>query len=62
MKKIENYINGSISKSTSKKVAPVFDPSIGEIQSEVSLSNKSDFEKTLNSSLDSFYQWSEVTP
>ena len=62
MKKIENYIDGNISKSSSNKTSPVFDPSIGEIQSEVSLSNKSDFEKTLQNSLDSFYKWSEVTP
>ena len=42
MKKIENYIHGK-TVSKSKKIIPVFDPSIGEKSGEVVLSNKDDF-------------------
>ena len=41
---------------------PVYDPSKGEIISEVILSNKEDFDKTIESSEKAFLSWSEVTP
>ncbi len=61
MKKIENYINGSL-QSNSKKFIPVDDPSKGEKIAEVILSNDEDVEKTINSSSEAFIKWSEVTP
>jgi|TARA_B100001971_G_C18249006_1_gene576644 malonate-semialdehyde dehydrogenase (acetylating)/methylmalonate-semialdehyde dehydrogenase len=61
MEKIANYINGSISSSSSNFL-PVFDPSTGEIISEVVLSDESDFINTVKSSEKAFQEWSHVTP
>ena len=44
MKKINNYINGKNNQGSSKKTLPVFDPSTGERQAEVILSNNEDFQ------------------
>ncbi len=62
MKKIENYINGNIVKGNSLRYIPVENPSTGEIISEAILSDSKDFEKTVNSSLKAFENWSQVTP
>jgi len=61
MKKIENYINGSIS-SISSKTLPVHDSSTGEIIANVVLSNEDDFQKIINSSEKAFNDWSSVSP
>ncbi len=61
MKLIENYTNGNI-VSNSKKRLPVYDPSKGEIISEVINSDEKDFEQTINSSMKAFENWSNVTP
>ena len=61
MKKIENFINGS-SQSYSKNFMPVYDPSKDEIIAEVVLSDKTDYEKIIQSSIEAFLKWSEVTP
>ncbi len=61
MKKIENYIHGSLS-SDSKKTLSVEDSSKGEVISEVVLSNQKDFDKVLESSEKGFYNWFQVTP
>ena len=61
MKKIENFINGS-SQSYSKNFIPVYDPSKDEIIAEVVLSDKTDYEKIIQSSIEAFLKWSEVTP
>ena len=61
MKKINNYINGELS-SVSKEYLPVIDPSIGQQVSEVVMSNKDDFDKTLKSSLQAQMVWSQITP
>ena len=50
MKKINNYINGKNNQGSSKKTLPVFDPSTGERQAEVILSNNEDFQEALESS------------
>ena len=60
MKKIENYINGSI-KSNSKIFLPVFDPSKGEKSGEVVLSNHDDFNDVIKSSEKAFNEWSLFT-
>jgi len=61
MKKIKNYIHGSISGSSSKFL-PVFDPSKGEISGKVILSNIDDFNNTIKSSEKAFKEWSNFTP
>ncbi|PPR41448.1 MAG: putative 3-oxopropanoate dehydrogenase [Alphaproteobacteria bacterium MarineAlpha5_Bin12] len=62
MKKINNYINGKFSISSSKRFSPVYDPSTGEVQAEVVLSNKDDFDQMIENSENSFLEWSKVTP
>tara|TARA_Y100000590_G_C15741235_1_gene1020334 strand:- start:3353 stop:4843 length:1491 start_codon:yes stop_codon:yes gene_type:complete len=62
MKKISNFINGQKITASSKRTSPVFDPSTGEIQAEVILSNKKDFDEVVESSKKSFNEWSVVTP
>jgi len=61
MKKIKNFINGEHS-SFSNKYLPVYDPSTGEIISEVILSDNDDFQHAINSSKKAFIEWSNVTP
>ena len=61
MKKIKNYINGSIS-SVSQKFLDIEDPSKGEKIGEVTLSSREDFHKVIESSQKAFLNWSEVTP
>ena len=62
MKKIENYIDGKITTGNSKKYLHIDDPSTGEVISEVILSDDTDFEKTVQSSVKAFSEWSIVTP
>ena len=62
MNKIGNYVNGKYIKGSSNKSLPVYDPSTGEVQSEVILSNKDDFNEVINISKNSFYKWSNTTP
>ncbi len=62
MKKINNYINGKLTQSSSNRFSPVYDPSTGEVQAEVVLSNKKDFDQTVENSEKSFFEWSQVTP
>ncbi len=61
MKKIINYIGGSHS-SLSNKFQNIYDPSTGEIQGEVVLSNINDLEATIQSSKKGFQMWSSQTP
>jgi len=62
MSKIGNFINGKHVESSSKDKLEIFDPSTGEVIGEVSLSNSADFNKAINSSKKSFFEWSNVTP
>ncbi len=61
MKQINNFINGEL-VSYSNNYLPVEDPSKGEVISEVVLSSKKDFDKTIESSKNAFHKWSNVTP
>ena len=61
MKKIHNYINGSLI-CISKNELPVEDPSTGEIIANVVMSSKEDFEKAIISSKKSQKMWAETTP
>ena len=61
MKKIENYIDGSV-LSFSPNFLNVNDPSTGDKIAEVVLSNSDDFQKTIESSEKAFLEWSQITP
>ena len=61
MKKIKNYINGNIQAESSNYI-PVYNPSTGEVISEVVLSLKNDFDNVLQSSHKAFIEWSDFTP
>ncbi len=61
MNKIKNYINGSLSSETNEFM-PVYDPSKGEIISEVCISKEKDFNNLISSSEKAFNIWSQVTP
>ena len=61
MKKVKNYINGSTS-SSSNNFLNIFDPSTGEKSGEVVLSDINDFNATIDSSKNSFAEWSNTTP
>tara|TARA_B100000989_G_C19530952_1_gene469818 strand:+ start:1105 stop:2592 length:1488 start_codon:yes stop_codon:yes gene_type:complete len=61
MKKIKNYINGSI-QAISKKEIPVQDPSTGELIADVVLSSNADFDKTIYAAKQVQNEWSNTTP
>ena len=61
MKKIHNYINGSLSSISSKELS-VEDPSTGEEINKVVLSSNQDFEKAMESSKKAQIDWSRTTP
>ncbi len=61
MKKIHNYINGSL-KSLSNDELAVEDPSTGETIGKVVLSSEEDFKEAIESSKASQVEWSNTTP
>ena len=61
MKIVKNFINGDM-VSHSQNYLDIEDPSKGENIGKVVLSDKNDFNKTLESSKNAFYNWSETTP
>ena len=61
MRKIKNYIKGSLS-CISSEFLPVNNPSTGEIIAEVVLSNSEDFDLAVESSKKAFLEWSLYTP
>ncbi len=61
MRKIHNYINGSL-VSLSKNELTVDDPSTGEGIAKVVLSSSDDFQKVIESSKKSQIAWSQTTP
>ena len=62
MYQIGSFINGKLIKGSSNNTLPVYNPSTGEIQSEVILTNKDDFDKAIDCAKNAFTQWSNVTP
>ena len=62
MNRIGNFINGKKLLSKSNKFDSVFDPSTGEIKSEVNLSNYDDLEYCIKSAKKSQIEWSKITP
>ena len=61
MNTIQNYIHGKIVSNSSDKL-PVYDPSTGEIISNVVLSGIADFNNLIESSKKSQIEWSCTTP
>ena len=61
MRNIDNYIHGSLQYNAKERM-PVEDPSTGEIIGSVVLSNKEDFNQTIQSSKKAFNEWSNYTP
>jgi len=61
MKTIKNYISGNLSVN-SKDYLLVEDPSTGEKNSQVVLSNINDFQNAVSSSVKAFQLWSKETP
>jgi malonate-semialdehyde dehydrogenase (acetylating)/methylmalonate-semialdehyde dehydrogenase len=61
MKKIQNYIGGKHT-SVSQNSQNVYDPSTGEVISEVVMSNIDDFNTAIESSKKSQIKWANTTP
>ena len=61
MKKIHNYVNGSLSSISTKELS-IEDPSTGEKIAKVVLSSNQDFEKVIESSKKAQIGWSNTTP
>ncbi len=61
MIKIKNYIAGKVN-CISEHTSSVYNPSTGEKHAEVVLSNKQDFEQTIQSSREAIVEWSNTTP
>ena len=61
MKTIKNFIHGEDTCISSDRLE-VDDPSTGEVNAEVVLSNKDDEEAVINSSMKGYQEWSKVTP
>ncbi|MDC3207074.1 CoA-acylating methylmalonate-semialdehyde dehydrogenase [Pelagibacteraceae bacterium] len=62
MNTIGNYIHGKLEKSNSKKTKPIIDPSTGEIIRNVSMSNLTDLNNIIESSLNGLLAWNNYTP
>ena len=61
MKKVLNYLNGK-TQGISKDYMPIYNPSTGEVISNVILSNNEDFKEAITSSKNSQLDWANTTP
>ena len=62
MKKIEHFINGKITKGSSKKTSKVFNPATGEQTNEVNLASKADVDLAVEKATKAFVEWSRKPP
>ena len=62
MNSIEHFINGKITKGSSKKISKVFDPATGEQTAEVNLASKSDVDLAVEKAKEAFKHWSIKPP
>ncbi|MGB3223650.1 MAG: CoA-acylating methylmalonate-semialdehyde dehydrogenase [Desulforhopalus sp.] len=62
MENLHNYVNGQAKKSTSERVAPVYNPATGETQYNVHLSTKQDAEEAITAAKAAFPGWANTTP
>jgi len=62
MNLIEHFINGKITKGSSKKTSKVFNPATGEQTAEVNLASKSDIDLAVEKAKKAFPDWSKKPP
>ncbi len=61
MQKIQNYINGKYVEPLSKKWLDNYNPSNGEVYSQIAVSNKEDIENAYQAAKEAFPKWSNTT-
>ena len=62
MNLIEHFIDGKITKGSSKKTSKVFNPATGEQTSEVNLASKTDVDLAVQKAKQAFTAWSRKPP
>ena len=62
MNLIEHFIDGKITKGSSKKTSKVFNPATGEQTSEVNLASKTDVDLAVQKAKQAFAAWSVKPP
>ena len=62
MNLIEHFIDGKITKGSSKKTSKVFNPATGEQSAEVNLASKADVDLTVQKAKRAFIDWSRKPP
>ena len=62
MNLIEHFIDGKITKGSSKKTSKVFNPATGEQTSEVNLASKTDVDLAVQKAKQAFTDWSRKPP
>ena len=62
MNLIEHFIDGKITKGSSKKTSKVFNPATGEQTSEVNLASKTDVDLAIQKAKQAFTVWSVKPP
>jgi len=62
MKRIEHFIDGKITKGSSKKTSKVFNPATGEQTAEVNLASKADVDLAVEKATKAFTAWSKKPP
>jgi len=62
MNLIEHFINGKVTKGSSKKTSKVFNPATGEQSAEVNLASKTDVDLTVEKAKQAFNTWSIKPP
>ena len=62
MNLIEHFIDGKITKGSSKKTSKIFDPATGEQTSEVNLASKTDVNLAVQKAKKAFTAWSRKPP
>jgi len=62
MNLIEHFINGKVTKGSSKKTSRIFNPATGEQTAEVNLASKSDVDLAVENAKNAFIDWSRKPP
>ena len=62
MNSIEHFIDGKITKGSSKKKSKVFNPATGEQTAEVNLASKADTDLAVEKAKKAFLDWSRKPP
>ena len=62
MNLIEHFIDGKITKGSSKKTSKVFNPATGEQSAEVNLASKADVDLAVQKAQQAFIDWSRKPP